>query len=144
MVQITKVSEAEKAALEKGYKMGKKQNYRERCQGILLSISGLSVAELATKFGRKKDTIYSWIKNYEEMGIKGLENKKGQGIKSKLADLSEEEVKQLQEEVENSPQNLKQAGARLSKAFNFKVSKWMLINYIKKNGIIPGGESENG
>lgn len=144
MRKIHSLSIQEIQALEKGYKTGAKHHFRQRCKGILLSHQGYSVAQIAEQLKHKKDTIYSWLNNYEAQGIAGLQNKPGQGVKALLDNLNAKEQKELEKAVAKSPQNLNQVGAWLSQKFGFKVTKYMLIRYLKKNSATPGEGFENG
>ncbi len=144
MKKIRPLSEQEIQALEKGYKTGLKHHFRQRCKGILLSAEGNSVAKIAALLKHKKDTIYNWLNNYEAQGINGLYNKSGQGVKAPLDSLTTKQQKELKKTVAKSPQNLNQVGAWLSDKFGFKVTKYMLIRYLKKNSGTLGEESENG
>jgi len=144
MRKIDTLPEQEIQALEKGYKTGAKHHFRQRCKGILLSHEGHSVAQIAELLKYKKDTIYNWLNNYEAQGIAGLQNKSGQGVKALLDKLNAEEQKELEKTVAKSPQNLNQVGAWLSQEFDFKVTKYMLIRYLKKNSATHGEGFENG
>lgn len=144
MRKVRTLTEQEFQELEEGYKTGAKHHFRQRCKGILLSHEGYSVAEISNLLGHGKDAIYSWLNNYDAKGIIGLQNQSGQGVKARLDSLSKEDQKELEKTVAKSPQNLNQVGAWLSQKFDFKVTKYMLIRYLKKNSIILGEESENG
>lgn len=144
MRKIRSLLEQEIQALKKGYKAGVKHHFRQRCQGILLSHEGYSVAQIAKLLNHKKDTIYNWLNNYEALGIAGLQNKSGQGVKALLDNLTAKEQKELEETVAKSPQNLNQVGAWLSEKFGFRVTKYMLIRYLKKNSVTLGEGFENG
>ena len=133
MVQVHKLTKQEYDELGQGYKNGKKHHFRIRCQAILMSNDGLSVAEISRRLSKDKDTIYSWLSKYESMGIKGLHNKPGQGVKAVLDSLTAEQVKELEQAVEDEPQNLNKVCALLSQKFGFKITKLMLIRYLKKN-----------
>lgn len=133
MRKVHDLTEEEFQDLEKGYKTGSKHHYRQRCKGILLSHEGCSVAQISKRLKKKKDTIYDWLNKYELYGIAGLQNKLGQGVKAKLDSISAKEQKELEKAVAQSPQNLNQVGAWLSEKFGFKVTKYMLIRYLKKN-----------
>lgn len=144
MRKIPPLSDQEIQVLEKGYKTGAKHHFRQRCKGILLSHQGYSVAQIAERLKHKKDTIYNWLNNYENQGIAGLQNKSGQGVKARLDKLNAQEQKELEKTVAKSPQNLNQVGAWLSEKFDFKVTKYMLIRYLKKNSATPGEGFGNG
>jgi transposase len=140
MVKVHELSKTELKTLEDGYKNDKRHHFRERCKGILLSNNEFSVSQIASILKRHKDTIYGWIKSFEAFGIEGLENSKGQGVKAKLDDLSEEQQQRLKDLLDKEAQSLKKICAILSAEFGFNITKWMLTRYIKKSGIIHGGE----
>lgn len=144
MKRVHDLTAEENRDLADGYKNGKKHHFRIRCQGILMSNSNLSVAQIANRLKKDKDTIYTWLKNYETFGIQGLQNKSGQGVKAPLDNITKQEVEILENAVVNEPQNLNKVCIELSNKFGFKLTKWMLIRYLKKNSILLGGESENG
>ena len=132
MRQVRPLKENELKELEYSYKSGDKHHFRIRCQGILLSNEGLSVAEIAFRLKKQKDTIYSWLNSYESQGINGLKNAKGQGVKARLDSITEEQLDSLKKAVKDEPQNLNKVGAFLSQLFGFKVTKLMLIRFLKK------------
>jgi len=144
MRKVRPLTDEEFQELEKSYKTGAKHHFRQRCKGTLLSHEGYSVAEISSLLNVGKDAIYSWLNNYDAKGIIGLQNKSGQGVKAPLDSLSDEDQKELEQTVAKSPQNLNQVGAWLSQRFDFKVTKYMLIRYLKKNSVIPGDGFENG
>lgn len=133
MRQVRPLKENELKELEYNYKNGDKHHFRLRCQGILLSNEGLSVTEIALRLKKQKDTIYSWLNSYESQGVNGLKNAKGQGVKARLDSLTEEQLDSLEKAVKDEPQNLNKVGAFLSQLFGFKVTKLMLIRFLKKN-----------
>lgn len=144
MKRVHELTAQENQDLTDGYKNGKKHHFRIRCQIILMSNSNLSVAQIANRLKKDKDTIYTWLKKYETLGIKGLQNKTGQGVKAPLDSITKQQLEILKNAVANEPQNLNKVCGELSDKFGFKLTKWMLIRYLKKNSIILGGESENG
>ena len=140
MVKVDKLTSSELECLEKGYRNDIRHHYRQRCKGILLSNDGFSVSEIALILKKQKDTIYGWIKSYKSSGIDGLENKEGQGVKSKLDDLFPEQEERIKELLGRDAQNMKKICGILSDEFGFRITKWMLSHFIKKNGIIHGVE----
>jgi len=119
--------------LEYWNKHGKKHHFRMRCQIILLSNEGLSVSEISKRLKKDIDTVYGWLNRYELSGIPGLQNRVGQGAKATLGNLSSAQIKTLEKEVRIEPQNLKKVCEKLSKLFKLKISKGILIDYLKKN-----------
>lgn len=144
MVKVHDLTESELEDLEDGYQNNVKHHFRQRCKGILLSNDGFSVPNISVILKKQEDTIYGWIKSFERLGIEGLHNAKGQGGKAKLNNISSVQEARLKDLLERESQNLKKICAILSGEFGFKITKWMLSDYIKKNGIIPGEEFENG
>lgn len=133
MKRVHILSEEEIGTLDYHYKNGLSHHFRLRCQGILLSNEGLSVSEIAKRLKKDLDTIYSWINRYDSGGIFNLKNRKGQGQKAILSGLSKEQQATLEKEVENEPQNLTKVSEKLSKKFGLKITKRMLIRFLKKN-----------
>lgn len=132
MKQVPTLTEKEIKELATQYKNGTKHHFRIRCQGILLSNEGLSVSEIAARLSKDVDTIYSWIHRYTTGGLDALKNRKGQGQKATLGNLTKDQIKTLEEAVENEPQNLNKVSEDLSKVFGLKINKRMLIRFLKK------------
>ena len=133
MKKVHNLSEAEISSLEYEYKHAPKHHFRVRCRAILLSHDNYSVAEISRLLKKKKDTIYSWLNRYESQGVAGLKNLKGQGQKSVLSGLSQQQVDELEEAVEKNAQDLNKVSEQISQKFQLQISKRMLIAYIKKN-----------
>jgi transposase len=144
MVKVQDLTESELEDLEAGYRNNEKHHFRQRCKGILLSNDGFSVPQIAAILKKQDDTIYGWIKSFGRLGIEGLHNAKGQGLKAKLDSISLAQEARLKDLLDRNPQNLKKICAILSGEFGFKITKWILSSYVKKNGTIPGGEFGNG
>lgn len=133
MRRVTIQTENDRSTLEYGYKSGRTHTYRVRCKIILLSDGGKSVRQISEQLECDTDTVYSCFKRYEKEGYSGLQIRKGQGRKSAMSALTQEQIKMVRQEVENHPQNLNKAVKKLSKLFGFPISKWMLIQFLKKN-----------
>lgn len=133
MKRVRPLTESEVQILEYQYKNGSKHHFRTRCQGILLSQEGLSVSKIAKRLKKDVDTIYSWINRYNQSGLLGLENQKGQGNKATLNDLSKRQIEILEKAVKDEPQNLNKVSEKLSKELNLDINKRKLIRYLKKN-----------
>lgn len=129
--------------LEYGYENGKKHYFRLKCKCILLSNEGKKISEIADFAKKTARTIRNWFNDYEKYGIEKFVIGKGRGIKASLDSLTEEEIKVVKEEIRKNYQNIKAVCTNLSNKFGFKISKWMLIRFIKKNLIILGVESVN-
>ena len=144
MRRIHELTKKEYDELENGYKNGEKHHFRIRCQAILLSNENIPVAEISARLKKDKGTVYSLLRRYGAGGIKSLHNKPGQGVKATLGNLSKEDERVLKEAVDNGPQNLNMTSGLLSRELGLEISKWKLIQYIKKNSTTLGGGSGNG
>lgn len=142
MIQVHSLSKEEISDLTNSYKNGKKHHYRIRCQSILLSNTGFSIAQISKQFNKKRDTVTSWLRRYELEGISGLENKKGQGVKAALDSITEKQKSFLIKTVKDTPQSLKEVCLILTERFGFSVTKWKLIRYLKKNSVSLGAGLE--
>ena len=90
-IKVLELTEVDRLKLEKGYYNGPTHKYRIRCKSILLKSDGKSASQIAEQLEVTIPTVYSWIKRYEENGIKGLETRPGQGRKP-IMDCSDEEA----------------------------------------------------
>ena len=135
MKKVRQLSEAEILELNLGYKKGPNHPFRIRCQIVLLSNENRSCGQIAKALNKNLKTVYFAIERYNSGGYKNLNNKAGQGRVSNLDNLTDKQVKYLEEAVDDQPQNLNKVVAKLVKEFGFHISKRMLIKYIKKTQI---------
>lgn len=90
-IKVLELSEVDRLKLEKGYHNGPTHSFRIRCKSILLKSEGKSASKIAEILEVTVPTVYTWVKRYEENGIKGLETRPGQGRKP-IMDCSDEEA----------------------------------------------------
>lgn len=128
---IEKLTEAQKSALEKGYRTGKSHLYRRKCHCILLSHERKTVKELATFFKVSEHSIYAWLNLWENNGIKALELQPGRGRPPKLKVTDEEQVKQVKTLVENEPKNLNRVVGQIKSELDIDLSKKTLQRFLK-------------
>ncbi|MCR9288069.1 MAG: helix-turn-helix domain-containing protein [Bacteroidetes bacterium] len=128
---IEKLTEAQKRALEKGYRTGKSHLIRRKCHCILLSHEGKAVKELKEFFGVSAHSIYAWFKLWETEGIKGLKLKPGRGRPPKLDLTNEQQVKKIKTLVENEPQNLNRVVDHVKSKMDIDLSKKTLQRFLK-------------
>ena len=121
-----------RSTLKYEYKNAAQHHYRIRCQIILLSHQNLSAPKIANRLEKDVDTIYNWINRYNESGLFGLQNRKGQGNKATLGNLTKKQIDILEKTVTDEPQNLNKVSEKLSKKFKLKINKRMLIRFLKK------------
>ena len=108
--KFIKLSPEEIKTLQEGHKNHSSYQFRARCQCLLLSHEGKQVKELAAILRVSTIMIYHWFARWEQKGIVGLLNEKGQGRKAILVASDQEKVK---EKVQAHAQQLKVARAEL-------------------------------
>lgn len=128
---IEKLTEAQKSALEKGYRTGKSHLYRRKCHCILLSSERKTVKELAMFFKVSQHSIYVWLNLWEKSGVKALELQPGRGRPPKLKKTDEQQVKQIKDLVENEPKNLNRVVSQINSEMNIDLSKKTLQRFLK-------------
>lgn len=105
-IKVLELSEVDRLKLEKGYHNGPTHSFRIRCKSILLKSEGKSAPQIAEMFEVTVPTVYTWIKRYEENGIKGLKTRPGQGRKP-IMDCSDEEA--VSKAIEEDRQSVSKA-----------------------------------
>lgn len=95
MIKIQKLSKIEQKTLKDHYRHSQTALIRERAHAALLSAAGHSVPEIADILFRDNDTVYGWIKSFNELRMASIfpgyrDNQNG----SKLSKEQKEEVKQ--------------------------------------------------
>jgi transposase len=76
---IRKLTEAEMQELRELYHQTDKADLRTRCQMILLSAEGYSVAEIARLTFFEEDSVLYWFDRYEAKNLIGLEDRPHSG-----------------------------------------------------------------
>jgi len=132
MKRVHPLTDSDVESLEYQYKNAAQHHFRIRCQIILLSHQNLSAPKIANRLEKDVDTIYNWINRYNKSGLSGLHNSKGQGNKATLGNLTKKKIDILEKAVADEPQNLNKVSEKLSKRFNLKINKRMLIRFLKK------------
>lgn len=120
--KVIDLTEAERTALEKGYRNIKAPIFSRRCHYILLKSQGKTSEEIADIFGVTRQPVDRWCNAYLEKGLLGLKTKSGQGRKPILDKLKDEAV--IKETVKKERQRLKKAKEilenELDKSFSLK------------------------
>jgi len=78
------LDEAARTALEDLYKQSPNHTLRQGCQLVLLKAAGRPSLDVGLVVGLCRVSVDSWIKRYQQEGIKGLETKPGRGRKPLL------------------------------------------------------------
>jgi transposase len=76
---IRTLTEAEKQDLRQLYRQTDQADLRTRCQMILLSAEGYSVAEIASLTFFEEDSVLYWFDRYEAENLVGLEDRPRSG-----------------------------------------------------------------
>src|SRR5215207_2462150 len=111
--KIVKLSDEQRAELEKGYRKGKNHAFRERCQMILLKSENRTSEEVAEILGCCEMSVNNWQKRYETEGIKGLETRPGRGRPPILSQQNPEHLQKVQKEIKRHPNSVKTVVAAL-------------------------------
>jgi transposase len=80
---IRTLTDDEKQGLRKLYRQTDQADLRTRCQMILLSAEGYSVAEIARLTFFEEDSVLYWFDRYEAKNLAGLEDRPRSGRPSK-------------------------------------------------------------
>ena len=109
-----------------------KGTLHRRIKGILLSVDGYVIDEIADILDVDRDTVSVWIDSFEKEGIAGLNVKAGRGRK---AILNEREEKEAVELLKKYPTNLKPALVEIKERMGKEISSWTLKRLAKKRGL---------
>jgi transposase len=123
------LSEADRQALEKGYREGASHCYRLRCQMILLKSEARPSLEIAEQLGYCEVVVNNWLKRYQAQGLQGLATREGRGRKPILD--SQEDIEKVKAAVQKSRQRISLAKAELQEALGKQFSQKTLERYIK-------------
>jgi transposase len=102
---------------------------RARAHGILLSSRGTAINEIATIYQVDRDTVSSWIKNWEQQGTESLYDKPRSGRPSKL---TQEEQEIALGYLKDNPRSLKQVVDRLEQTTAKRISVSALKRLAKR------------
>jgi len=124
------LSDAERIALEKGYKQGKTHAFRQHCRIVLLKAQNKTAKEIAQQLDCCLITVYHWVRRYHEEGIEGLHIKEGRGRKPILQ--TETDLVAVRRAVQENRQRLSLAQDALEKELGKSFSRLTLKRFLKK------------
>ena len=116
------LTETERLTLREGSKYHPKPEFRVKCHGLLLNHTGMSFKAIATHLNINHNTVGSWVKTWETVGIAGLCRKNGQGRKLILSISNTVHTDLLDKTVETYRQNVKAIRAELVKELAIPMS----------------------
>lgn len=129
--RFVQLSSSEILTLEDARNHHPQFQFRNRSHCLLLSSQGYNISSLASIFNVSRITIYNWLNRWDNQGLMGLYNEKGQGCKPILTDADIEKVKQR---VKENRQQLKEVRTQLkidlSKDFSDKTLKRFLKSLV--------------
>lgn len=130
-MRFIKLSEAELVTLHEGHKNGSQFQFRNRCQCLVFSHQGKSVAELAQFFEVSQITIYGWLDRWEAGGIVGLMNRPGRGRKPILSLQNPAHIESVKTAVKKNAQSIKAMVAELETALDIPMSVDTVKRFLK-------------
>ena len=104
--KVLELTEAERLALEKGFRLGEKHCFRMRCRAVLLKADGLSSAAAGVQTEMSHVSVNAWVKRFKSEGIDGLNTRSGRGRKP-IMDCSDEET--VRQAIEQDRQSVSKA-----------------------------------
>ena len=111
--KVLELTEAERLALEKGFRLGEKHSFRMRCRAVLLKADGLSSAAAGVQTEMSHVSVNAWVKRFKSEGIDGLNTRSGRGRKP-IMDCSDEEA--VRQAIEQDRQSVIKARAAIEQA----------------------------
>ena len=130
--KIVKLSDEQRAELEKGYRTGKTHAFRERCQMILLKSEDRTSVEVAEILGCCEMSVNNWQKRYLTEGIKGLETRPGRGRPPILSGQNPKHLRKVQQEIKKHPNSVKTVVAVLEEDLDLMMHPETLKRFLKK------------
>jgi len=125
------ITNSEEIEIETIIKYDDRYRVRNRANAILYKFQSYEVKEISKILNVRPQTVYLWIRKFEEDGISSFYDKQGRGRKGLLKAEYAEEIKAL---VINQP-SLSVANAIIREKLNIYVHNETLRKYLKKNQI---------
>ena len=128
--RYVKLNEVQRKELLSGFKTGKKPVFRMRCHLILLSDQGHGVQQIAKLYQLSRQSVANWFTRYEQGGITALHTAQGMKRHPILRIDNAVEVQQVEQLVDQYPQNLQPVLAELGQQGKV-LSKRTLQRFLK-------------
>lgn len=126
-----KLEPSEVLTLEEGYKNSTHHQFSQRCHCLLLSNQAYDMASLANIFNVTQPSITHWFDSWEQKGIAGLRNRKGQGPKFIL---TQSDAATIKAKVQSNPQELRKVREELKEELKKDFSQKTLERFLKPLG----------
>ena len=118
----------ERSTLSAGRQHHRQYQFRDRCQGLLLSAEGQDVAAIMAVLQVSRPTVYTWFNRWERGGLAGLANAAGQGRRPILSAADAEPVAAA---VRANRQQLKEVAVTLRQELAKDFSARTLRRFLK-------------
>ena len=129
-IKVLALDDAERTALDNGWRHGKSHAFRQRCLLVLQKAQGRRSKDIAAQLGCCEQVVNSWVARYQADGLAGLATKKGRGRKAILS--KENDLAAVREAVQNNRQRLSLAKAELEQELGKGFSTLTLKRFLKK------------
>ncbi len=139
-IKTLELTQAQREALEKGYRTGESHSFRLRCQIILLKSERRTSAQIAEILGCCEMAVNNWLKRFEVEGVEGLRTRPGRGRKPILD--AERDLQKVRAAVQANRQRISLAKAELEAELEKSFSQKTLERYLK-NMVLAIAESES-
>ena len=137
--KVIKLTNDQRAELEKGYRNASSHGFRVRCQMVLLKSEKRTSIEITQILGGCEMAVNNWLKRYQEEGIKGLKIRAGRGRK---AILQAQDLESVKRQVKKARQRIFLAKSELENGLDKRFSVSTLKRFLKKT-IAATNELEN-
>lgn len=129
-----KLSDTDRILIENGIRNGKTHHFRERCRAISLSNKGHTIPQIAFLLEKRCETIRAWFNKWKLRGLAGLYIQPGRGLKPILKIIDQELIAEVKKKIKEQPLKLLSILDGISEFVGQKVSKAILIKFLKKLG----------
>ncbi len=128
--KVVELTTEQRAVLEQGYKQSGSAAFSRRCHIVLLKNQGRTSAEIGDIIGTTIQPVNRWVKRFESHGIKGLQNKPGQGRKAILT--RDEDEEKVRKAIKKERQRLSLIKEELEQDLEKEFSLLTLKRFLKK------------
>lgn len=133
-MKYVNLTEAEEFTITEMRKFHPKARVRERAQMVELSNKANCIKDIVKIVGRNRDTVSTWLNNYEQYGITGLYDNEKPGTPKKVTDPIKDRIIEIVESLETcSTSYLKDT---IESEFNLKLHPNTIKHNLKKSGYV--------
>ena len=131
-IKVLLLSDAERAALDQGWRQGKSHAFRNAAALLLVlqKAQGRRSKDIAAQLGCCEPVVNDWVTRYQAEGLEGLKTKKGRGRKPILS--KDTDLAAVRAAVQENRQRLSLAKAELEQQLGKEFSVLTLKRFLKK------------